>query len=442
MSSDTIYALSSAAGRAAVALVRVSGPEVPAILKAVIGGLPAARRASRRNIRRPGSDEVIDDGLVLFFPGPGSATGEDLAEFHIHGGRAVQSALFECLSSFPRCRPAEPGEFAQRGFENGKLDLTAAEGIADLVDAETEVQRRQAQQQASGQLAKCYDDWREQIIQAQALIEADIDFSDEGDVDEAVYQASRGRIEKLKKEINQHLQSASRGEIIRSGYRVVIAGPTNAGKSSLLNALANRDVAIVSDQAGTTRDVIEVHLDLAGYSVIISDTAGMRETSDAVEQEGIRRTLNRAAESDLVVWLRDISASSELDAPPADARRLIKVLNKSDLAIGSSQALDSDALRISVKTCAGIPELIERLSAIIQEDLETEGGAIPTNSRHRHYLGQASQHLTDFLGGDRQHLELRAEDLRLAATALGRITGRIDVEDILDQIFSRFCIGK
>ena len=442
MSSDTIYALSSAAGRAAVALVRVSGPQVPDILNQMAGGLPAARRASRRNIRRPGTDEVIDDGLVLFFPGPASATGEDLTEFHIHGGRAVQHVLFECLSAFPRCRPAEPGEFSQRGFENGKLDLTAAEGVADLVDAETEAQRRQAQRQASGELAQRYDDWREQIIQAQALIEADIDFSDEGDVDDAVYRASRGRVEKLAEEIEQHLQSASRGEIIRSGYRVVIAGPTNAGKSSLLNALAKRDVAIVSDQAGTTRDVIEVHLDLAGYPVIVSDTAGMRETSDDVEKEGIRRTLDRAADADLVIWLRDISASDDLATPPRDARRIIKVLNKCDLRSGSDQSTDSDALQTSVKTGAGIPELIDRLSAIIQEDLDTKGEAIPTNSRHRHYLAQASQHLSSFLAADSEHPELRAEDLRLAATALGRLTGRIDVEDILDQIFSRFCIGK
>ena len=442
MSSDTIYALSSAAGRAAVALVRVSGPEVPAILMGMIGEKPSPRKAVYRSIRRPGTEEIIDDGLILFFPGPGSATGEDLAEFHIHGGRAIRHALFECLSAFPRCRPAEPGEFSQRGFENGKLDLTAAEGIADLVDAETEAQRRQAQRQASGQLAMRYDDWREQIVQAQALIEADIDFSDEGDVDDAVYRASRDRVETLAKEIDQHLQSASRGEIIRSGYRVVIAGPTNAGKSSLLNALAKRDVAIVSDQAGTTRDVIEVHLDLAGYPVIVSDTAGMRETSDDVEREGIRRTLVRAADADLVIWLRDLSASDELATPPKDAGRLIKVLNKSDLASGPNQSANSDALQTSVKTGAGIPQLIEHLSTIIQEDLDTDGEAIPTNSRHRYYLGQASQHLSTFLAADSKHLELRAEDLRLAATALGRLTGRIDVEDILDQIFSRFCIGK
>ncbi|MEM8971129.1 MAG: tRNA uridine-5-carboxymethylaminomethyl(34) synthesis GTPase MnmE, partial [Pseudomonadota bacterium] len=280
MSSDTIYALSSAPGKAAVSLVRASGPMVPTLLLDLIGRLPEPRLASRCKIRKPDQGEIIDDGLVLFFPGPASATGEDVAEFHVHGGRAVLQALYDAFSAFPDCRPAEPGEFSLRGFENGKLDLTAAEGIADLVDADTEAQRKQAQRQASGHLVRRYDHWREQIIEAQALIEADIDFSDEGDVDDHVYRASRQRVEVLSHEIECHLKSASRGEIIRSGYRVVIAGPTNAGKSSLLNALAERDVAIVSEQAGTTRDVIEVHLDLAGYPVVVSDTAGVRETQD------------------------------------------------------------------------------------------------------------------------------------------------------------------
>ena len=442
MSNDTIYALSSAPGKAAVSLVRVSGPRVPEVLQAMTGALPKPRMASRRDIRKPGTYEVIDDGIVIYFPGPASATGEDVAEFHIHGGRAVLQAVFETFSSFADCRPAEAGEFSLRGFENGKIDLTAAEGIADLIDAETEAQRRQAQRQAGGELARHYDQWREQIIEAQALIEADIDFSDEGDVDSSVYQRAHQRIEQLAVELAGHLNSASRGEIIRSGYRVVIAGPTNAGKSSLLNALAERDVAIVSDQAGTTRDVIEVHLDLAGFPVIVSDTAGMRQTHDAVEQEGIRRTLSRAAQADLVIWLRDLAAENIDDPPPQEAARIINVYNKSDLAMNTCGGLNEKTLRISAKTGAGIPELIEQLSAIIQQDLTWNDSVAPTNSRHRHYLSQSQTYLETFLSGGADQLELRAEDLRMAATALGRLTGRIDVEDVLDQIFSRFCIGK
>ncbi len=442
MSSDTIYALSSAPGKAAVSLVRVSGPMVQKLLRALVGKLPQPRQASRCKIKKPDQDEIIDDGLVLYFPGPASATGEDVAEFHVHGGRAVLQALYDAFATFPDCRPAESGEFSLRGFENGKIDLTAAEGIADLVDADTEAQRKQAQRQASGHLARRYDHWREQIIEAQALIEADIDFSDEGDVDDQVYRASRERVEALAHEIERHLQSASRGEIIRSGYRVVIAGPANAGKSSLLNALAERDVAIVSDQAGTTRDVIEVHLDLAGYPVVVSDTAGVRETQDLVEQEGIRRTLDRASQADLVIWMRDVTALTHNDSPPASANRLINVLNKSDLLDNADNNGPTDALSISVKTGVGIPELIEQIAERLAQDLFQGDDSVPTNSRHRHYLSEAIQNLETFKNGDSSQLELRAEDLRLAATALGRLTGKIDVEDVLDQIFSRFCIGK
>ncbi len=442
MANDTIFALSSAPGKAAVAVVRVSGPQVKTILAATTGGVPEPRKASRRNIRKPGRNEIIDDGIVIFFSGPSSATGEDVAEFHIHGGRAVLQALLVAFSSFDGCRPAEAGEFSLRAFENGKIDLTAAEGIADLVDAETEAQRRQAQRQAGGELARKYDAWRDQIIESQALIESDIDFSDEADVDDQAFQMAHQSIQLLVGDLSTHLNSASRGEIVRSGYRVVIAGPTNAGKSSLLNALAERDVAIVSDQAGTTRDVIEVHLDLAGYPVIVSDTAGMRATRDTVEQEGIRRTIDRASQSDLVLWLRDITTDIEQAAPPPEARRVIEVFNKADLTSNTCAVDGGGRYQISVKTGFGIPELVDRLCDVIREDLTLDDPVVPTNSRHRHYLGDCRQHLETFLSSDHAQLELRAEDLRLAATALGRITGRIDVEDVLDQIFSRFCIGK
>ena len=310
------------------------------------------------------------------------------------------------------------------------------------MDAETEAQRVQAQRQAGGDLARRYDSWREQIIGAQAMIEADIDFSDEGDVDSQVFQSARQRIGQLTSELGSHLDSASRGEILRTGYRVAIVGPTNAGKSSLLNALAERDVAIVSDQAGTTRDVIEVHLDLAGFPVIVSDTAGMRQTEDEVEQEGIRRTLTRAADADLVIWLRDITDQTADVDPPSDAKSVLRVLSKSDLLANTSIPDAEDALSISVKTGGGLTQLIERLAGIIEQELSLSDPLVPTNSRHRHYLGESKSHLETFLSADASQLELRAEDLRLAATALGRLTGRIDVEDVLDQIFSRFCIGK
>jgi tRNA modification GTPase len=442
---DTIYALSSAAGRAAVAVVRVSGPAVPAIVKAMSGSLPPPRTAVFRSVRHPQTRDVIDEGLVLFFPAPNSATGEHLAEFQIHGGRAVVQALYAALGTFSACRPAEPGEFARRGFENGKIDLTAAEGIADLIDAETEMQRRQAQRQAGGALAALYDDWRERLIQAQALVEAAIDFSDEADVGDGACRAATALASPLLAEIREHLGGASYGEIIRSGYRIVIAGPPNAGKSSLLNALARREAAIVSEEAGTTRDIIEVHLDLEGLPVIVSDTAGIRKTEGRIEQEGIRRALDRIQDANLVLWLQAADADYQ-EPPPQGAlanTSLLAVRTKSDLLSEPHQPAERHSeIFISTLTGHGMTDLIERLVAIAGAETSAQDHLVPTNARHRHYLEAAAVQLQVFLEADMADQELRAEDLRIAASALGRLTGRIDVEDILDEIFFRFCIGK
>ena len=442
MSQDTIYALSSGHGRSAVAVVRVSGPRVRTIVERLTGTIPPVRQACYRAIRQPMSGEVIDYGIVLYFAAPSSATGEDIVEFHVHGGRAVLRALYNALDAFDLCRPAEPGEFARRGFENGKLDLTAAEGIADIIDAETEAQRRQAQRQAGGALAKLYDGWRHQLIEAQALVEAAIDFSDEGDVGDKAYIGADEICRLLQADICEHLASADRGEIVRSGFHVVIAGPPNAGKSSLLNALARRDAAIVSDEAGTTRDVIEVHMDLDGLPVIINDTAGVRETEIAVEQEGIRRTMDRAQKADLILWVQDVTSPEEPTDDILSAGQVLIVQNKSDLLRTPSDRDRSGQIRIAALHGTGVPDLIDLIVSCARERIGDVDDLMPTNARHRRHLEIAVRDLDRFQNGDKAELELRAEDLRLAATAIGRLTGRIDVEDILDEIFSRFCVGK
>ncbi len=443
MSNDTIYALSSAAGRSAIAVVRVSGGAVQQIVTAMAGKLPPPRVATLCRITRPGDGRAIDDAIVLYFVAPHSATGEDVAEFHIHGGRAVLQSVFDSLATFDNCRPAEPGEFAHRGFANGKLDLTAAEGIADLVDAETEAQRVQALRQAGGGLARLYDDWRVRLIEVQGLVEAAIDFSDEADVSDKAVAQARALAAPLRDAIADHLASAARGEIIRAGFQVVIAGPPNAGKSSLLNALARRDAAIVSDEAGTTRDVIEVHLDLDGLPVIVSDTAGVRETASKVEREGIRRTFDRARNADLVLWIEDATVPSQFD-PGADlsAATVIRLRNKIDLLAAGGARLGPAELDVSVKQGIGIEAVTTAIAGAAARRIGSIDQVVPTNARHRRHLETAYEHLEKFLSADVIDLELRAEDLRIAATALGRLTGRIDVEDVLDQIFSRFCIGK
>ncbi len=441
----TIFALSSGQCRAGVAVIRLSGAAAGEALRDLAGALPEPRRATLRSLRHPQTREVLDRGLVLWFPAPASFTGEDMAELHIHGGRAVTEGVLSALAALPNLRVAEPGEFARRAFENGKFDLTAAEGLADLIDAETAEQRRQALRQSAGGLRVLYDGWRAAMIEALARIEAELDFSDESDVPDTVATGARSVVAALREDIAAHLADGRRGEILRDGLRVVIAGPPNAGKSSLMNALAQRDVAIVSAHAGTTRDVIEVRLDLAGIPVILIDTAGIREAAGEIEQEGIHRALERAKEAELVLWLNE--AEGEAAARPAffpgddPGGRIIDVVTKIDLASPLSGEYEG-AHRISVRTGQGLGDLIDRLTAEARAFAGTGEGAVITRLRHRQELGRSLDALDRFLVGDFTRLELRADDLREAATALGRVTGCVDVEDVLDRIFGEFCIGK
>jgi tRNA modification GTPase len=437
----SIYALSSGHGKAGVAVIRISGPQTGFVLHAMASGIPEPRVVRLTAIRNPETGDVLDRGLVLWFPAPRSFTGEDMAELHVHGGRAVLEAVLQALAGLTGLRLAEPGEFARRAFENGKLDLTAAEGLADLIDAETEAQRRQALRQADGVLRLLYDGWRERLIAASAALEADLDFADEADVPESIAATARPAVEALAREIAAHLQDA-RGEILRDGFHVVIAGPPNAGKSSLLNALARRDAAIVSAEAGTTRDIIEVRLDIGGYPVVLMDTAGIREAGGEIEREGIRRTLDRMRGADLVLWMEDASqpATAPHTAPEAeDSAPVIRIASKVDLSASRSQG---EVVPISAKTGEGLDRLLDALLDHIRNRLASTEGATITRARHRAGLTEAHDALLDFLAGDANAIELRAEDLRRAATAIGRITGRVDVEDILDKIFADFCIGK
>jgi len=407
------------------------------------GPRAAPRRAALRNIRHPETAELLDQGLVLWFAGPHSETGEDMAEFHVHGGRAVTLAMLRALGAIPGTRLAEPGEFARRAFENGKIDLTQAEAIADLVDAETEAQARQALRQAGGALARLYEGWRAQLIEAQALSEAAIDFSDEGDVSEKATGGARAIVATMAGALRRHLDDNRRGEILREGFHVVIAGPPNVGKSSLLNAIARREAAIVSDEAGTTRDVVEVRLDLSGLPVVLSDTAGIREAEGKVEREGIRRTIARAEAADLVLWMMD--ATDPQPELPSDLaayeQRTLRVLNKIDLTRVKPE-LRQGWCALSLKTGDGLSELVRAIEHEARRRIGAGDAPVITQARHRQQIVACLEALEAHLAGEAEDLELRAEDLRQAATALGRITGRVDVEDVLDQIFGRFCIGK
>src|SRR3954471_5605028 len=386
---QTIFALSSGRPPNAISVVRVSGAHAGAILSSLARRIPPPRRAARALIR-DANQQPIDDCVVLWFPGPKSATGEDVAEFHVHGGRAVLAALFAALSSFENTRAAEPGEFTRRAFENGKLDLTEAEALDDLIHADTERQRRQALRQLKGLLGDKAREWRNQIIEASALIEAGIDFSDEGDVPAELIAPALSKVRTLLGEIEEVLAAQARSERLREGLVVAIAGPPNVGKSTLINQLARREVAIVSPHAGTTRDVIEVQLDLDGYPVTVIDTAGIRETDDPVEQEGVRRAKARAAEADLVLWLSD----PEHETQPAERGALVwKVRNKIDLAQrtpeASCAAADSptagnDAdFEISASRGDGVAELVNALIAFAADYLGSEEGALITRERHR-----------------------------------------------------------
>jgi tRNA modification GTPase len=430
MSPDTIFALASGSARAAIAVMRVSGPAAASAVAALCGGtLPAPRHASLRRLRDP-SGAVLDHALVLWFPGPNTYSGEDCAELHLHGGRAVIDGVALALIE-GGLRPAEPGEFTRRAFLNGRMDLVEAEAVHDLVAAETEAQRRQALRQLEGALGALYQDWGDRLRGILAYQEALIDFPDE-DLPPEVEKQLLATLRAVHAEIRAHLDDGGRGEKLREGLFFAITGAPNVGKSTLINALAERDVAIVSDIPGTTRDALETRIVLGGVPVTLVDTAGLREATDSIEAEGVRRALARAADADLVMAV--VEAGSLYDPVPAAGSLLIA--NKADLGVRGP----AGAVRISAKTGLGMDELRARLAEAARRMTEASGPPPLTRARHRAALLAAAEHLDAAEQADLP--ELRGEDLRLAMRALGRITGHVGVEDILDTVFSKFCIGK
>ncbi len=441
MSDDTIYALSSGRLPAAIAIIRISGINARVGLETFGVKLPEPRRAARAKLIDPDSRETIDDALALWFQGPKSETGEDMVELHLHGGRAIVAKVFAVLGTLRGFRPAQAGEFSKRAVLNDKLDLASAEGLGDLVAAETEAQRRQAMHQYEGALSRQVEAWRVKLIDAMALIEANLDFSDEADVPADLMAPSLQIARDIRQEIEAALSDARRGERLREGFSVAIAGAPNAGKSTLLNALAQRDVAIVSDIPGTTRDVIEVALDLSGVPVVLIDTAGIRETSDPIEIEGVKRARARAESADLVLLL-DAADGPSICLPTLEHQTLWRIRTKADLIDSDQQRTLSPqgSLTISAQTGAGIDALLQRLS----KEAERFAGepALVTRARQKAALIEAAESLAAADASMAEGAEIFAENLRLAGRALGRVTGRVDVEDVLDKIFSSFCIGK
>lgn len=432
----TIFATATASGKAGVAIVRVSGANALESVRLMTSvENPRPRQAVFTEIRAL-DGTPIDNALVLYFPCPHSFTGEDVVEFQTHGGRAISSAILENLSKIKGFRPARRGEFTRRAVENGKMDLTAAEGLADLVDAETEQQRKQALRQMGGALAKKYEDWHDRLKRLLAWMEAYIDFPEE-EIPESVSDDVRGKITGLIDEIQAHLNDGRRGEKLRDGFQIAIIGAPNAGKSSLMNRLAQRDVAIVSSTAGTTRDVIEVRLDINGYPVVVADTAGLRDTNEEIEAEGVRRAKARAAESDLVLWLTDATgAENPAEAQGIDAGKIISVMNKAD----KTDVREDGHIWISAKTGQGVDALIEKIANFVDERMGLREEPSLTRLRHRQALQECVADLRSALNAPEQ--ELTAEDLRMAMRSLGKITGRVQVEELLDLIFKDFCIGK
>jgi tRNA modification GTPase len=438
MDHPAIFALASGVGRAAVAVVRVSGAGTAGILQALAGGLPEPRFATLRRLCHPGSGETLDRALVLWFPGPASYTGEDSAELHLHGGPAVIAGVAEALFT-AGARPAEPGEFTRRAFLNGKLDLTAAEGIADLIDAETAAQRRQALRQAGGALATLYGGWTTRLTALLARQEAFIEFEDEdlpAGLDDAVALAAAG----LRAEILTHLADGHRGERLREGLEVAILGAPNAGKSSLLNALAGREAAIVSARAGTTRDVVEVRLDLGGVPVTLADTAGLREAADEIEAEGVRRAHRRAEDADLIIAVFAADRAPDAETLAWVRPGTLVLANKTDLAAAPAMIGGQPALGLSLRSEEGLAALRQRLDEEAAARAGLAAEAVLTRPRHRAALTEAAGWLAELETAPLP--ELRAEALRAALRALGRITGQVGVEAVLDAVFGEFCIGK
>jgi tRNA modification GTPase len=437
-SRDTIFALASGLGKSAVAVFRISGPGCSAALAALAPGAKfPARQAVLRTLRHPLSLEPIDRALITRFEAPTSFTGENLVELSVTGGRAVISATAQALILVRGLRPAEPGEFAWRAFVNGKLDLSEVEGLADLVDAETEAQRRQAQRIAGGALRRECEAIRAMLISTMATIEAQIDFSDVEDAENLTLSSVKRAARAARDRIDRALAGAKAAGRLREGFVVVIAGPPNVGKSTLMNALAGRDVAITSPFAGTTRDLIEVFLDLRGYPVVLVDTAGIREAEDPVEREGVDRALRRAKQADLTLWLDDQEGSP----PPFAEGQALAVRTKIDLP-QSRSASARLPFAISAKTGEGVDKLLDAIGDLAEERLSSSEPAVLTLERHRQAFQEARDSLSSVLAPEASEPELVAEDLRRSAAALDRVVGRIGVEDVLGEIFSRLCVGK
>jgi tRNA modification GTPase len=438
---DTIFALSSGRLPSGVAVVRLSGTQVPALLKTMVGAVPPPRVAKYAIIKTIDGLH-LDRGLALFFPAPHSFTGEDCAEFHLHGGVATVSACLEALSRFAGLRQAEAGEFTKRAFLNGKVDLTEAEGLADLVAAETEAQRMQALSSAEGGQRQLYEGWRERILYARAMIEAEIDFTEEADVPGSVSQHLWPGLYSLADEVFEHLALAKSGEIVRNGLDVVILGAPNAGKSSLMNAVAKRDVSIVTEEAGTTRDLVEVRLDLGGYRVNLVDTAGIRHSEvGRVEAIGIERALQRAVLADLVLLVEDVTMPGSAFQPP-DGAVVWRLGLKVDVASQRERQIGEYDVLLSALTGEGLSVLVAKLEAFVRSNAGRVGAVTPVRQRQVDELLRCGHALRAAVDVRDAGVELAAEELRLAGDALGRLTGRIDVEEMLGVIFAQFCVGK
>jgi len=432
---ETIFALSSGQLPSGVAIIRISGPRCRFVIETICKSLPPARVASLREILDFDGREVLDQGLVLWFPGPNSFTGEDCAELQIHGGRAVVAAVLRSLGSFDGLRLAEAGEFSRRAYENGRLDLTELEGLSDLISAQSEAQRKQAYLQSRGQLRRLLEGWRLRLIHMRAMVEADFDFSDEEDVPGSVADKVWEDAASLHDEIAEHLDDDHIGEIVRSGYRIVLMGLPNSGKSSLLNLLSKRDVAIVTEVAGTTRDIIEVELDIGGFLVVVCDTAGIRESTDLVEKEGVRRALEAGEGADLVIWLWEKGVEDGGPASSPDKQIIVRTKN-------DDGQFEEKHLSISTLSGYGIDTLISEISfriGVLSEGMED---GLITRERHRLAMVEAVRELEIAKTGDLVPADIRVEYLRKASDHLGRIIGAVDVEDLLDVIFSEFCVGK
>jgi tRNA modification GTPase len=440
--SDTIFAVSSGMGRSAVAIVRVSGSQTPALIASISGGLPPPRRLSLRTLKNSSTGELLDQAMVVWLPGPASFTGEDCAELHLHGSPAIVSAVLELLAKWPGARPAEPGDFTRRAFLNGKMDLVEIEGLADLLEARTAAQRRQAFRQMSGQASSVFESWRHQLLEIRAAIEAVVDFAEEEGVAETAAPEIDRSIRALLQDIRGEVSRSAGSELIRDGFRVVLAGHPNTGKSSLLNALARREAAIVSDIPGTTRDAIEVTLDIDGVPVIVTDTAGLRgNVADAVELEGIRRSRQHISGADLVVWVGSADVPGS-DMPDSSIQPDLIVQNKSDLDGQSGLIRNDHVIGTSCRTREGLTELVLAIGRLLKNRYGDVESAIFVSTRQKLAAERSIRLLNDALDVGPEHLELKAENVRSATDEIARLTGKVDVEEWLGAIFSRFCIGK